>query len=460
MNYTADKESISKHEVPKWYDDAKLGIFIHWGLYSVPAFAVTGKDLVESMKKGLDVHFKNNPYAEWYLNTLRIPNSPTQKYHYETYGEDFSYDDFVPLFNEAIKEWNPEEFVEFFKKIGAKYVVLTTKYCDGFLLWPSHRSNPNKKSYIASRDIVGELTEAVKKIGLKMGFYYSTAWDWSFNLNPIKDAASFLENYINPPKYTEYVNTHIYELIDRYEPSILWADMGYPPGTDVLEIFAYFYNKIPDGVVNDRWKQILPDGKKFTKLAHCDFITPEYTVFTKTKKKKWEVCRGIGNSFGYNKFESEEDYITSEELILMLIDIVSKNGNLLLNIGPMANGKIPEIQKKVLLDLGKWLDINGEAIFGSRPWEHAEGMTIEGTAVRYTHKNDTLFVILMGKPQTNTITIENLNLEEISRVNILGKKENLSWKKEKDNLIINLPNNIEDTPAISFKINLNQDSNN
>ena len=178
-----------------------------------------------------------------------------------------------------------------------------------------------------------------------MGFYYSTAWDWSFNLNPIKDAASFLENYINPPEYTDYVNKHIYELIDRYEPSILWADMGYPPGTNVLEIFAYFYNKIPDGVVNDRWKQIIPGEKKFTKLDHCEFTTPEYTVFKKTKKKKWEVCRGIGNSFGYNKFESEENYMTSEELILMLVDIVSKNGNLLLNVGPMADGKIPEIQK-------------------------------------------------------------------------------------------------------------------
>ncbi|GAH44097.1 unnamed protein product [marine sediment metagenome] len=120
MKYTAEKDSISKHEVPEWYHDAKLGIFIHWGLYSVPAFAVTGMDLVESMKKGLEMHFKNNPYAEWYLNTLRIPDSPTQKYHYESYGENFSYDDFVPIFNEAIKKWNPDEWVELFKKIGAK----------------------------------------------------------------------------------------------------------------------------------------------------------------------------------------------------------------------------------------------------------------------------------------------------------------------------------------------------
>ena len=172
MKYTPDKKSIRQHEVPEWFHDAKLGIFIHWGLYSVPGFAVTGMDLGESMKKGLEVHFKNNPYAEWYLNTLRIPGSPTQKYHKETYGENFSYDDFVPMFNEAIKKWNPNEWAEFFKNIGAKYVVLITKHCDGFLFWPSKQQNPNKDNYIAIRDIVGELTEAVRKNGMKMGFYY------------------------------------------------------------------------------------------------------------------------------------------------------------------------------------------------------------------------------------------------------------------------------------------------
>lgn len=456
MTYTADKESISKHEVPEWYHDAKLGIFIHWGLYSVPAFAVTGVDLVESMKKGFEVHFTNNPYAEWYLNTLRIPGSPTQIYHDETYGKNFSYDDFVPMFNEATKKWDPNEWTEFFKKIGAKYVVLTTKHCDGFLLWPSKYPNPNKENYIAIRDIVGELTEAVRKNEMKMGFYYSTAWDWSFNLNPIKDAASFVENYINPPEYTEYVNKHIYELIDKYKPKLLWADMGYPPGTNVLEIFAYFYNNIPDGVVNDRWKQINPENKTFAKLAHFDYTTPEYTVFKKIKEKKWETCRGIGNSFGYNKFESDVDYLTPEEVILMLIDIVSKNGNLLLNVGPMADGTIPEGQKKCLLRLGKWLDVNGEAIFGTRPWKRAKGNTLEGIPVRFTQKNELLFIILMGKPETDEIHIENINLKKISQVNLLGNEKNLKWRVQNSNLIITLPQKIEISPAISFRVKINQ----
>jgi len=452
MKYTADKESIRRHKVPEWYHDAKLGIFIHWGLYSVPAFAVTGIDLVESMEKGMEEHFNNNPYAEWYLNTLRIPGSPTQEYHLKTYGKDYSYDDFVEIFNEEIKKWDPNEWAELFKKIGAKYVVLTTKHCDGFLLWPSKQPNPNKRDYIASRDIVGELNDAIKNHGMKMGFYYSTAWDWSFNLNPITDAASFLENYVNPPEYMEYVNTHIYELIDAYNPAILWADMGYPPDTNVFEIFAYFYNKIPDGVVNDRWKQINPKDKTFTRLAHFDYKTPEYTVFKNIKKNKWETCRGIGNSFGYNKFESEEDYLPLKELIYMLIDIVSKNGNLLLNIGPMSDGTIPEVQKKRLLGLGEWLDVNGEAIFGTKPWKHAEGTTLESISVRFTQKNENLYVILMGKPETDSITLENVNLEKISTVDLLGNKEKISWRFENTNLTIQLPKKIENSLAIAFRI--------
>ncbi len=151
--------------------------------------------------------------------------------------------------------------------------------------------------------------------------------------------------------------------------------------------------------------------------------------------------------------------MTPEELILMFIDIVSKNGNLLINVGPTADGKIPDIQKKCLLTLGKWLDVNGDAIFGTRPWDQAEGTTSEGIPVRYTQKKDALYVILMGKPETNQITIENLNLKGVFNVNLLGNEEDLSWKKENGNLNIILPDKIEDTPAISFKIKIDPFSN-
>ncbi|MBD3254617.1 MAG: alpha-L-fucosidase, partial [Candidatus Lokiarchaeota archaeon] len=455
MKYKPNKESVSQHEVPEWFQDAKLGIFIHWGLYSVPAFAVTGLDLTDSMKKGLDFYCKYNPYAEWYLNTLRISGSPTEKYHKETYGDNFSYDDFVPIFNEEIENWNPDEWIKLVKKSGARYVVITTKHCDGFLLWDSNYPNPYKKNYSAKRDIVGELSKSVKRSDLNIGFYYSTAWDWTFNKNPIKDAESFLENFVNPPEYTEYVNNHLYELIDKYQPKVLWADMGYPEGTDVYEIFAYFYNRVPEGVVNDRWKQYISAKKKFKKTNHNDFVTPEYKVFKKIKRHKWEICRGIGNSFGYNKFEEERDYLTTEELIHLLIDVVSKNGNLLLNIGPKADGSIPEIQRERLIGLGKWLNVNGEAIFGSRPWKSAEGLTNKGIPVRFTKKGEILFLILLEIPETKVLSIQNENFGEISEVYMLGKDESIKWKQEKKKLTIYIPKNLKETPAISFKIEFN-----
>jgi alpha-L-fucosidase len=488
MKYKVNKESLNKHRVPEWFHDAKFGIFIHWGLYSVPAFAVSGRSFIESIKE--EDHYVNNPYSEWYLNSLRINNSPTQKYHQETYGPNFSYDDFIPIFNNEIQNWNPEEMVEIIKKAGAKYVVLVAKHHDGFLLWASKYTNPKKKNYNSKRDIVGELTEAVKKKGLRMGLYYSGVLDWSFNPNPIKSEADSLLNRIMPSEYVNYANNHWFELIDRYKPIILWNDIGYPWGTNTYEIFAYFYNKFPEGVINNRWIQMsdkvintlqsLSDNlirkadestskweervyKKKKKdrihvkeLFHYDFLTPEYKKFDKIIEKKWETCRGIGNSFGYNKCESEEEYATSEDLIRLLIDIVSKNGNLLLNVGPMADGSIPKIQKQRLLEIGIWLGINGEAIYGTRPWVKAEGKTLNGLDIRYTQKNNILYAILLEKPKGQQIIIKEPEISQILGVNLLGLNEKVSWEYNEQNLIIEVPKSLWDSPAYSFKILLNE----
>jgi len=478
MTYEPNKKSLSTHEIPDWFHDAKFGIFMHWSLSSVPAFAVTGLDLVEVIKtQGFKGQFKNNPYAEWYLNSLRIEGSPTHKHHLETYGEDFSYDDFVPMFNEAIKKWNPDEMAEIIKKAGAKYVCFVTKHHDGFLLWPSEYPNPHKENYMASRDIVGELSKAVKSKGMRMTFYYSGALDWSFNPNPIRDVPSFLLNGPTSPEYTEYANNHWYELIDKYGTDILWNDIGYPPDANIYELFAYYYNKNPDGVINDRWMQV---GKRLRKIAkaplirnfvnwvakkvmaggggaspapfHCDYRTPEYRSFPEIQKHKWETCRGVGNSFGYNKEEKDEDYLTPEDLIRMFIDIVSKNGNLLLNVGPMADGTIPEIQQKCILGLGKWLEVNGEAIYGTRPWIRAESETIDGIGVRFTKKPDALYAIILDKPKTSEITIKSLRIDEPARIELFGVEGTLEWTQQDDNLAIKVPEKLEDFPAYALKI--------
>ncbi len=453
MKYIPEKSSLKQHQVPDWFHDAKFGVFIHWGLYSVPAFAITGIDLIESMKRGIEEHFKNNPYAEWYLNSLRIEGSPTQKYHEQTYGRDFSYDDFAPIFNKEIEKWNPDEMADLFKKIGAKYVVLGTKHHDGFLLWPSEHPNPNKENYHASRDIVGELTKAVKDRGLRMGFYYSGALDWSFNPNPIIDGKSFVTNGPNEIEYTKYANNHWYELINKYEPIILWNDIGYPPNINVYEIFSYFYNKFPEGVINDRWKQYHKSEIKHPTVRHWDFTTPEYEKMAKITNYKWESSRGIGNSYGYNKMETERDYLTSEKLIYLLIDIVSKNGNLLLNVGPKADGSIPDLQKKAILGLGKWLKVNGEAIFKTRPWITAEGQSQEKIPIRFTQRDQNLYIFLLEKLKSNEITIQDFNVLKNSQLSILGYNGFLDWQQENNDLKISIPRDLKDSPAHVFKLN-------
>jgi len=455
MNFEPTKTSIRKHEVPDWFQDAKFGIFIHWGLFSVPGFAVTGLSIIESSKEGEEYHNKNNPYAEWYLNTLKIDGSPTQKYHDEIFGEKSTYDDFIELFNKGIKDWKPDSWAALFKKAGARYVILVTKHHDGFLLWPSKHKHPVKKNYYASRNIVGELTKEVKNLGLQMGFYYSSSFDWSFNHEPIIDRLSFMINGVTTPEYTEYVRNHWYELIDKYEPSILWSDIGAPPLLNLFELFAYYYNKFPEGVINDRWDKLYHENGKLIKTRRSffyDFTTPEYETYDIIKKKKWESSRGIGNSYGYNKMEKEGDYLTSAEIIKILVDIVSKNGNLLLNVGPMSDGRIPEIQKEVLLGIGEWLEINGEGIYGTRPWERAEGKTLDNIDIRFTHKNEILYIHLLNNPIGKTIKILSLKIPQTSTIKLLGYNDPLIWEQDQEDLIITIPKNLIDSPVYVFKV--------
>ncbi|MBY9012652.1 MAG: alpha-L-fucosidase, partial [Candidatus Lokiarchaeota archaeon] len=455
MKYEPTKASLRKHEVPEWFHNAKFGIFIHWGLYSVPAFAVKKLSFSESQNIEEAYYFKNNPYAEWYLNTLRISGSLTQEYHNKEYGEDFSYDKFVPIFNEELKKWKPQEWAELFKCAGAKYVVLVTKHHDGFLLWPSKYPNPFKENYSASRNIISELTNSVKDKGMKMGFYYSTSFDWSFNPEPIDDRTSDMTNGITTPEYTEYVKHHWNELIDDYEPSILWSDIGAPPLLDIFELFAEYYNRFPDGVINDRWDKIFhKDGKvlKMRRTFFYDFTTPEYESYNIIKKKKWESNRGIGNSYGYNKTEKEGDYLSSTELIRMLVDIVSKNGNLLLNVGPMPDGTIPEVQKHVLQGIGRWLEINGEGIYGTHPWERADGKTIDNSKIRFTQTKEIIYIHLLNNPKGKSVRILSLKIPQLSTITLLGYNDQLLWEQDQEDLIINIPENLIESPVYVFKV--------
>lgn len=392
--------SIQSHELPAWFDDAKLGIFVHWGLYSVPAWATPLGELgtIEP-----EVWFKNNPYAEWYLNSLRIEDSPTRKHHNETYGQDFDYYQFAGKFNEETAKWDPAAMAQVFADVGARYVVLTTKHHDGFTLWPSNVENPHAdgRDLHAARDIAGDMANAVRAAGMKMGYYYSGGLDWTFNPKPVRTGADVRGTIIHTDEFARYADAHWRELMDRYQPTILWNDIGYPKQGDLVHIFADFYNSTPDGLVNNRFETGIPGDPP----RHHDFTTPEYAKMESITDYKWETCRGLGYSFGYNAVEGEEHTIAEDKLIQLLADIVSKNGNLLLNVGPRPDGSIPQIQLDRLRALGVWLDINGEAIFGTRPWTRADAKTADGADVRFTSKAGDVYAIVFGDPAGKEITI-------------------------------------------------------
>lgn len=453
MPYTPTAESIAQHPVPDWFHDAKLGIFVHWGLYSVPAWAPNSGELGEILANGeWGRWFANNPYAEWYSNTLRIPESPTRQHHVDVYGPDFPYEGFAPFFNRATQQWNPDKWADLFAQVGARYVVLTTKHHDGFLLWPSAHPNPYRPGYQARRDLVGELTEAVRARNMTMALYYSGGLDWTFNDTIIRDIAALRACVPQSAVYVDYANTHWRELIARYRPAILWNDIAYPKATNLNELFADYYNAVPEGLVNNRFTQEFRiDETGIVSDVHADFDTPEYTSYKEIRPKKWEACRGVGASFGYNQMEGPEQYLSVTELVRSFVDIVSKNGNLLLNVGPMADGTIPPMQRERLLGLGEWLAVNGEAIFGSRPWERAEGTTDGGVGVRFTRKGDVVYAVLMDRPATPSVVIDGLCLPEGGTVHLLGREEALAWQPAEGGLRVELPG-LPDAPAYALRL--------
>lgn len=438
--YQPTIESLNTHPLAAWYTDAKLGIFIHWGLYSVPGWAVLTPP---GEKLSPEEYLKRNPYAEWYLNTLRLDGSPTQAYHKEHYGANYDYYNFADTFDKEIQKWNPQQWAQVFKMAGARYVVLTSKHHEGFTLWPSDTPNPTlpKGRQHATRDLVGELTKAVRAEGLRMGLYYSGGYDWTFIPGPIRNWTQAKSVEPQTEAYGKYADAQMRELIVKYQPSVLWNDINYPKSGHPLEIMAEYYNAVPDGVIDDRFG-----------VPHSDFVSPEYQTLSKISEKKWEECRGLGRSFGYNRAEGEAETIKKDELIYLLIDIVSKNGNLLLDVGPEADGTIPAVQMDRLKALGAWLDQNGEGIYATHPWKRAEGETSDGLRVRFTQKDDFVYAFLLGEPKTNSITIRNLTLKPNATVTLLGAPGEIKWTQTASDLRLDLPSTLPGHYAYTLKL--------
>ena len=359
--------------VPGWYRDAKLGLFVHWGLYSVPAWA----DVLDRRDVTAETAYARHQYAEWYANTVRIAGSPTRERHERLYGVGHSYEDFAD-------DWHPAPdavagIVDLAGRAGARYVVPTTKHHDGFCLWDSATTPFTAARRGPGRDLIAEVAAAVRGAGLRLGLYYSGAHDWhASEFPPLTSHDDLFALRRNDEEFAAFTAAQLRELIDGFSPDLLWNDIDWPDagkadGPDALqELFREHLAAVPDGLVNDRWG-----------VPVRGVLTREYQDITEVQQEVFESTRGLGLSFGYNADESAEHALDGTALIRLLADVVSKNGNLLINVGPRADGSIPDLQRSALTELGEWLGRLGTAIYGTRPWFH-EAVRTPPEGVRFT----------------------------------------------------------------------------
>jgi alpha-L-fucosidase len=437
---------LERHHAPPWFDDAKLGIFIHWGLFSVPGWAPA--DALPPVEGGLDAMRRGeNAYAEWYANSQRIAGSPTAQWHAEHFG-DAPYADFRGPFEHMLATWDPMPWADLFAASGARYVVLTTKHHDGYLMWPSNTPNPHVPDWQADRDIVGDLAAALQARDLRFGLYYSGGLDWTFRPGPIDSPQSMVACIPTEPVYTAYVDAHWRELIARYRPAVLWNDIAMPSEAGLSELLVDYLAAVPDGAINDRFKAPSENRQGRSRHFRSDFATPEYRTFDAVKSFKWETCRGVGRSFGYNRAETGAHHLDPDELIRMFVDVVAKGGNLLLNVGPTGDGDIPELQASRLRTLGAWLATNGDAIYGTRPWVRPMGTTREGTEVRFTQGGGALNVFVLGDV-AGAVTIADVPAR--GDVTLLGHGA-VGHEWNGDALTVHCPDDLARSPAHCIRI--------
>jgi alpha-L-fucosidase len=371
-------DAFRNRPCPKWFAEAGFGIFIHWGIFSVPAFAPRGRAIHDLMRDHFEDMNAHIPYAEWYENAMRLPGSATAEHHKRHYGNR-PYTAFREDFDKQAEAFDANVWADLFKSAGARYVVFVTKHHDGYCLWPTKVENPWRPGWHTKRDFVGELAEAVRARNMRFDLYYSGGLDWTARPEPIANLGDMFACVPTERQYADYAAAQVRELIARYKPAALWNDIAWPAKDAVAPLFADYYAAVPDGVVNDRWlaedgffnhlrdKQARDAFNQMIKARilaadgpqenppppHCDFRTIEYGLGAIPKDKKWEVCRGLSLAFGYNREEIPSDFLNGEQLIALHRDIASKGGNLLINVGPRADASIPSEQSVPLVELGK-----------------------------------------------------------------------------------------------------------
>ncbi len=458
-------DSLEDYQVPDWYQDDKFGIFIHWGPYCVPAYG-----------------------NEWYPRRMYIKGTEEYEHHLETYGphDKFGYKDFIPQFK--AEKFAPETWAELFKKSGARFVVPVAEHHDGFQMYDSVLSRWNSVNMGPKRDIIGELAEAVRSQNLTFGLSTHRAEHWWFfgegrefdsdiaepeNLDfygPARGGRPRDDYILNQPDqvFLEDWLLRTCELVEKYEPKIVWFDwwimnLAFKPY--LKKFAAYYYNMAMNwnkgGAINYKYDAFPVD------TAVLDI---ERGQLNDTRWLFWQTDTSVSkNSWGYI---NEHDYKTANDIICDLIDIVSKNGALLLNIGPKLDGTIPKKEQEILLEIGKWLTKNGEAVYETRPYKKfGEGPTdipdgaftdtkrtlYTSEDIRFTTKNKILYATVLNWPENNQIKIKTLgkNSNENIKVNdvkILGYENNVSWNIDDDGLSVKTNSLNDNSYPIVIKI--------
>lgn len=467
-NYTAEWESLKKHETPNWFLDAKFGIYCHWGPYSVPAHE-----------------------TEWYSHWMYVPDHPIRKYHEETYGplDEFGYKDFISMF--TADKFNADEWADLFQKAGAQFAGPVTEHADGFAMWDSEVTKWNAADMGPKRDIVGEMAEAIRKRDMKFiaTFHHQWNFGWYTTWDKTTDASNpEFEDLYGPklpgPEAFEYPNRgetkfypeekfvnfwydKIIEVINKYDPDLIYFDnkLNIIPAQKRKDFLSYYYN-----YANQKGQDVVCTYKFEEMAKGAAVLDLERSRMAEKKEFPWLTDDSI--DWGSWCHVSAPDYKSTNRLIDFLVDVVSKNGGVLLNITPTAQGEIPKEVKDRLIEMGQWLKTNGEAIYGTRPWKvYGEGpaKVTEGHLserqnkdnteddVRFTQKDGVLYAMLLDTPSRD-IEIRALGNKaalldkEIKNIEILGSSEKVSWKTTDSFLKINQPKEKTCNHCVVFKL--------
>jgi alpha-L-fucosidase len=462
------------NNIPQWFEDAKFGIYFHLGPYSVPAFG-----------------------TEWYSRNMYIPGTPEYKHHFATYGtlDKFGYKDFIPMFK--AQYFDPDDWVDLFVKAGAKFAGPVAEHADGFSMWKSKINPWNSYDMGPKRDFVGEMAKAVRKRNLKFiaTFHHQWLWSWYPTFNKNVDAGDpeysafygpsvsegawkYDENAIDYRKPTTSFDkiwlAKTIEVIDAYHPDIIWFDnMLYSiPESYRKEFTAHYLSDAKTShhqvVIIRKFKE-LPDAVSIENL--------EKARKDKIAKKLWETDETI--STGSWSYVNGIQIRSATNMLFELIDIVSKNGVLLLDIAPKADGTIPDDQRNTLLGMGDWLKKYGQSIYATRPWyTYGEGPTIQPEGdfanadkflkvkysykdIRYTTKGNIIYAITLGKPiEGETMLLRSFSKYKtsskikIKNIGILGLDQTLKWKLADNGLSVTIPGGLPDNKAIVFRIDM------